>query len=84
MKIFEQDLLDDEGQAIGKMAIFVGGVGERNPKKSIDKAVFDYVKDLPHNQFVDISLDNPYTRVVTTSLLELPLRDFQETDRIGR
>lgn len=82
MKIFEQELKNEKGVVCGKFAMIVGGVGEPNPKEFIDKAVYDYVGNLPHNQFIEIHLDNPYCRIITTSLHELPLREFKETDSL--
>ncbi len=69
VKIFEQQLSEK-----CKFTIIVGGVYSNNPKSVIDKAVANYVGDTPHNQWVDIKLDNPWTRVITSGIGDLPFK----------
>lgn len=74
VKIFEQ-LFTVGGRNVGKMAILVGGLNRPNPKQFMDEAVSRYVGNIGHNQYIEIHLDNPWTRVVTTGINELPM-DF--------
>jgi len=71
VKIFEQQLSEK-----CKFTIIVGGVYSGNPKSMIDAAVANYVGDSPHNQWVDIKLNNPWTRVITGDLSDLPFERF--------
>jgi hypothetical protein len=51
-----------------KITILVGGVSSANPKEYMDRAVRKYINDKPHNQFIVIELDNPWTRIVTSGV----------------
>ncbi len=82
VQIFEQLIFDDE-EAVGKMAILVGGLNKPNPKEFMDEAVSGYVRNIGHNQYIEIHLDNPYTRVITTGINELPLRPLLTTDSLS-
>lgn len=81
VKIFEQDLMDGS-KVVGKMAILVGGLGKSNPKEFMDNVVLEYVKNKGHNQYVEIHLDNPWTRVITSGINDLPMRDLVPTDSL--
>ena len=75
---YEQDLLDDERHAIGRMAILFGGMNSPNPKQFMDAAVHDYLQrhgNPLHNQFVEIHMDNPWLRIVITGINALPYHD---------
>lgn len=81
VQIFEQPFIVD-GLTVGKMAILVGGLNKPNPKEYMDEAVHRYVGTIGHNQYIEIHLDNPWTRIITTGINELPLRPFLETDTL--
>ena len=81
VQIFEQPFIVN-GRTVGKMAILVGGLNKPNPKIYMDEAVHRYVGTIGHNQYVEIHLDNPLTRVITTGINELPLRALLPTDTI--
>ncbi|MDO9253915.1 MAG: hypothetical protein Q7U54_00280, partial [Bacteroidales bacterium] len=81
VQIFEQ-LFIVNGTAVGKMAILVGGLNRPNPKEYMDEAVHRYVGTIGHNQYIEIHLDNPWTRVLTTGINELPLRPFLPSDTL--
>ena len=81
VQIFEQ-LFIVNGSPVGKMAILVGGLNRPNPKVFMDEAVSRYVGNIGHNQYIEIHLDNPWTRVITTGINELPLRPFLSTDSL--
>lgn len=82
VQIFEQLIKVDE-RTIGKIAILVGGLNKPNPKEFMDAAVHKYVGSIGHNQYVEIHLDNPWTRVITTGINNLPLRPMLPTDTLG-
>lgn len=81
VQIFEQPFIVN-GRTVGKMAILVGGLNRPNPKEFMDEAVHRYVGDIGHNQYIEIHLDNPWTRVITTGINELPLRPLEPTDSL--
>lgn len=81
VQIFEQFFLVD-GRNVGKMAILVGGLNMPNPKEFMDNAVHHYVGNIAHNQFIEIHMDNPWTRVITTGINELPFRSLQAKDSL--
>jgi len=71
VELFEQQLGEKS-----KLAILVGGLSSHNPKNVIDNATAKYVGNTPHNQFVDIKLDNPWTRVIISGINTLPFHDY--------
>ncbi len=81
VQIFEQPFIVS-GKTVGKMAILVGGLNKPNPKEFMDAAVSQYVGNIGHNQYVEIHLDNPWTRIITTGINELPLRPLLPTDSL--
>ena len=81
VQIFEQDLMDGD-KVVGKIAILVGGLGKANPKEFMDNAVHQYVGSYGHNQYVEIHLDNPWTRVVTSGINKLPMRELKPEDSL--
>lgn len=78
--IFEQDLLND-GECVGKLAILRGGLGTQDPTEFMNNAVEDYARGYPHNQFIEIHLDNPWVRVVITGINHLKYVNF-DTQRL--
>jgi len=81
VQIFEQPFIVN-GNIVGKMAILVGGLRRPNPKEFMDAIVSQYVGNIGHNQYVEIHLDNPWTRIITTGINNLPLRPFEPTDTL--
>jgi hypothetical protein len=81
VQIFEQPFIVD-GRTVGKMAILVGGLNKPNPKEYMDAAAHQYVGSIGHNQYIEIHLDNPWTRIITTGINSLPLRPLQSTDTL--
>ena len=72
VEIFEQDLKK------GHLAIIRGGLGER--KSFMDEVVYQYVQSKhnggSYNDFIEVTLDNPYVRVIITGINELEYKDF--------
>lgn len=56
---FEESKIGGEG----KVAVFKF-YGDEDPVIALDKAVSAYVGHRSYTQFVDINMDNPWTRVV--------------------
>lgn len=81
VQIFEQPIIVNQ-ITVGKIAILVGGLNKPNPKEFMDDAVHQYVGTIGHNQYIEIHLDNPWTRVVTTGINNLPLRPLLSTDSL--
>ncbi|KGO85276.1 hypothetical protein [Flavobacterium suncheonense] len=82
VKIVEQLLKDEKGKITGKVAILLGGLNSDNPKEHMDTAVSKYVGNELHNQFVEIHLDNPWTRVIIRDINSIKFRDMTEEDSI--
>jgi hypothetical protein len=77
VQIFEQIVENKKGQK-GKIAFLVGGLNTPNPKAHMDEAVRQYVGSNGHNQFIEIHLDNPWTRVVTSGLNDFDFDPFAD------
>lgn len=82
VKIIEQILKDKQSKIVGKVAILVGGMNSDNPKEFMDSAVSKYVGYELHNQFVEIHLDNPWTRVIIRDINNITFRDMTDTDSL--
>lgn len=79
VEIFEQVLLEKDGKVISKFAVIVGGgLSTDNPTEEINNAVVKYTNGVPHNQFVNIKLNNPWTRVVISGINQLKFFDYNE------
>lgn len=59
VKVYEKEL---DGGAV--LTILWGGFSKPNPKSYMDSVVSAYVQTTPHNQFVEVFLDNPWLRVL--------------------
>lgn len=81
VKIFEQ-AIEANGEVLGKIAILVGGLNSENPTTVMNTAVSEYVKNTLHNQFLEIRLDNPWTRIVTTGMYNFPFRELTTEDSL--
>ena len=83
VQLFEQKIFDLNGQEVGKIAILVGGLRSENPKEYMDMAVNNYVGREMHNQFIEIFLDNPWTRIVTRGLDSMPFNPMNDEDSLA-
>jgi hypothetical protein len=81
VQIFEQPI-EKDGNRIGKISILVGGMSEENPKEFMDKVVNKYVGTTGHNQFIEIHLDNPWTRVVMDCINDIKFRPITDNDKL--
>lgn len=82
VEIYEQDLYDSEGKVKGKMAILRGGLSHPNPISFMNNVVHEYVGRSMHSQFVEISMDNPWVRVVISDSNKLKFKKFKK-QRLG-
>lgn len=73
IEIYEK-IIDDNS----KIAILRGGLGSENPKKIMDDAVSKYVENKPHNEFIEIFLDNPWVRVIVGNIDQLNYQQFKD------
>lgn len=77
VKIFEQVLLKDKnGKTVSKLGILVGGLYTDNPTETMNEAVKKYWGDAKANEFIDIKLNNPWTRVIISNINDLEFQDF--------
>lgn len=63
-----------------KIAIIIGGIGAENPTRILNEAVRQYVKDKPHNVFIESGLTNPWVRVVVSGINTPDYNPFQEQE----
>lgn len=75
-KIFEQNLTNKNGEKLGKIAIIMDGLNSENPTDVVNNQVAKYVGKTPHNQFVDIKLNNPWTRLIISGIDKLPFENY--------
>ncbi|MEI7503092.1 MAG: hypothetical protein WCJ61_07395 [Paludibacter sp.] len=68
----EYDLINKSTQMTeGKIAIFRGALDSTDPIKVMNEIISDYVGSKPHNQFIEMHLDNPWVRVLVFGINEL-------------
>jgi hypothetical protein len=63
---------------LGQIAV-LGYVGSGDPVANLDLAVSQYVGNVGHNQYIDINMDNPWTRVIISGINEMKPEDFNPT-----
>lgn len=68
--IIEQDLHNDSGEKVGKVAILLC-----LDLKRLQEAIIEYVGDTPHNQFIDINCQ-PWYRLIISGIDKLDLHKF--------
>lgn len=74
VKIQESSLDLTRGRK-GQVAVLMYS-GEGDPVAKLDWAVSEYVGHVEHNQFIDISMDNPWIRVIISGINEMNQVDF--------
>lgn len=67
-----------------KVAILVGGLGKESPKGFMDKIVKEYTDNAPHNEFIEIFLDNPYVRVIVDGINEIKFEEYNKQRLINQ
>lgn len=75
LEIFEQETKKNN-KVVGKIAILRGGLQSEKPITFMNEAVSTYVGRKGHNEFVEITLDNPYVRVIVSGINELDFKKF--------
>lgn len=74
IKIQESEITLTHGRT-GKIAV-ITYLGEEDPVAILDQAVSTYVANKGYNEFIDINMDNPWTRVVMSGINEMNQMDF--------
>lgn len=59
----------------GKIAVFMY-TGADDPVEKLDEAVANYVGHESHMQFVDVHMDNPWIRVITSDINQIKGKVF--------
>lgn len=83
--IAEYPLLGAEGDVMGKFAVLQCLVSD-NTYDILNWATYRYTKGEPIHQFVDISMCNPWQRIIISDCLnnaELEWMDFEEYQKDG-
>ena len=79
INISEYDL---ENGGKGKITVLMY-MGSADPKVVLDEAVRIYVGNKIHHQFIDIHIDNPWTRVVMSDINGMKQKNFdKDNDRM--
>lgn len=78
VRIFVQEIEDSSQKIVGKVAILRGEPNLKDPKIVMDQAVDIYVGNKPHNQFIEIFLDNPWVRVIVGGINEIDYENFDK------
>ena len=73
IKLFEHKLGKNGKLAILRVENFVGGIGHKAAMDALDEATFKYCGNTPCCMFTDITLMNPYERMIIRGISELPL-----------
>jgi len=77
VEIFDQVLKrDKDGNVISKFAIL-----RCLDTDTLNQAIAKYVSDVPHNQFVDISLGYPCVRMIISGIGKLKYFDNESIER---
>lgn len=65
----------------GKVAVLMY-TGSADPKAVLDEAVRIYTNQNSYHEFIDINMDNPWTRVIMSDINGMRQRDFKRNDRM--
>ena len=76
VQIFQQVLKNNKGEIVGKVAILRGGLHSDQPTKIMNEAVSKYVGDAKHNQFINIEMNDPWTRLIISGINKLDFKDY--------
>ena len=83
VRISEHKFTNSKGDEIGKCAIlrsyYPGDVVEM-----LNAAVSRYVGDIPYNEFIDINMDDPWTRVIISDMINSDTEDWQTMEGLLR
>lgn len=77
INVSEYDLPNNKGK--GKVAVLLY-TGSGDPKAVLDEAVMKYANGKNHHEFVDIHLDNPWTRVVLSNINDMDQKNLIQDD----
>jgi hypothetical protein len=62
----------------GQVAVLIY-VGTDDPVATLDWAVSEYVGTVGYNEYIDINMDNPWTRVIISKINDMKQDDFDPT-----
>jgi hypothetical protein len=73
--IFQESQINLTNGRKGKLAVFMFQ-GEDDPVAKLDGAVSAYVGNDGYNQYVDINMDNPWTRIIISDIDNMEQVEF--------
>jgi hypothetical protein len=73
--IFQESTINLTHGRKGKLAVFMF-VGSDDPVEKLDWAVSTYVGHDGYNEYVDINMDNPWTRVILSDINDMEQVEF--------
>jgi len=83
VRISEHNFTNSKGDVVGKCAVlrsyYPGDVVEM-----LNAAVSRYVGDVPYNEFIDIKMDDPWTRVIISDMINGDTADWQTMEGLLR
>ena len=83
VRISEHNFTNSKGDVVGKCAVlrsyYPGDVVEM-----LNAAVSRYVGDVPYNEFIDIKMDDPWTRVIISDMINGDTEDWQTMEGLLR
>ncbi len=83
VKISEYKFTNSKGDIIGKCAI-LRSYYEGDVVEMLNAAVSRYVGDVPYNEFIDINMDDPWTRVIISDMINGDTVDWQTMEGLIR
>jgi len=73
--IFQESIINLTQGRKGKVAMFMFA-GDEDPVPKLDWAVSEYVGHEGYMEFIDINMDNPWTRVVISGINDMEQVEF--------
>jgi len=73
--IFQESIINLTHGRKGKVAMFMFA-GDEDPVAKLDWAVSEYVGHEGYMEFIDINMDNPWTRVVISGINDMEQVEF--------
>jgi len=77
IKIQESEL-DLTQERKGKIAV-ITYLGEDDPVETLNQAVYTYTQGKMYSEFIDINMDNPWTRVIMSHINDMEQENFDPT-----
>lgn len=77
VEVFEQELINKNGNKNGRIAILRGGLKSEKPIGYMNEVVRFFVGPNLSNQFIEIYLDNPWVRVIIFDINKIEYKIFK-------